>query len=597
MPIKTTFTAVFLIFQASQLYAQVPWAPKIDPVSAEKTQVSAPALEDAAGRPSGLELLLPHLLKNRPWLNIAANSEQRQPVYLGKRPRELELGGSPQAAGLPASLKAAGENQAAAVRAALLAAKLVKRGEAVELEGWPARDDDGQLTWAFAWYQGASSPARSWLKVQLPESEDLAPFLPRLLKPSSKKDHKELFADVLEYKDLYQKPLFGDAVWLDRRGEVSAAWLSPDERASFAAGAVINGLTAVILPQPARADGVPVSFKLTVGAGSVRWPADVKWMRPAGAGKPDSDSGAKITAWPADFTAAYKKDVMLLAGETTAVFPLSGRQEKFTKKNNIEKDNQLDAVVSYLEERYAKLGIKTRRQEFLWRGAKQANLIAVIPGADHSRPILMADHIDTAFCEDIFGKGGSRVSAPGADDNMSAAAALLRAAEVLNGKGLARDIWLVHLTGEEFPADDLGARYFIGELLKSKTEIGGLVLLDMIGWRQDGDPVFQLSAGESAGSLGLAQVALDAAKAFPQLTPALRTRFDKRSYLYNTDGLIFSDAGFPVILFNEHINAEENMSRQGYHDTHDTSALMDFDYASAITKIAITTAARLAGLR
>ncbi|MCX5792895.1 MAG: M28 family peptidase [Elusimicrobia bacterium] len=588
--------AALIAFQAPPVFSQSSWTPQIDINSEKNLPVSAPSFS-GPGIASGLDLLLPYLGKNRPWLDIAANSEQRQPVYLGRRPREIELGASPQAAGLPVPLKTSGEKQAAAVRAALAAKKLIGQDEAVELEGWPARDDDGRLTWAFVWYRRASSPARSWLNVKLPESEDLAPFLPRSLNPSSKKNYKELFADVLEYKDLYQKPLFGDAVWLDPKGGITAAWLPPEERAGFAATAVMNNLTALVLPQPARLDGLPVSYKIMVNAGPVSWPADIKWMQPAASGKPESDSGVKITTWPADFKEAYIKDVMLLAGETQAVFPLSGRQEKFTKKNNIEKDNQLEAVVSYLEERYAKLGIKTRRQEFPWRGAKQANLIAVIPGADHSRPILMADHIDTAFCEDIFGKGGNRVSDPGADDNMSAAAALLRAAEVLNGKELARDIWLVHLTGEEFPADDLGARYFISELLASRTDIGGLVLLDMIGWRKHGDQVFQLSAGESARSLGLAQVALDAARDFPQLSPALRTRFDKRSYLYNTDGLIFSDAGFPVILFNEHINALENMSRKGYHDTDDTSALLDPDYASVIAKIAITTAARLAGLR
>jgi len=466
----------------------------------------------------------------------------------------------------------------------------------VELEGWPARNDDGMLTWAFAWWKPLSAASPNWLDIRLPETGAPAPFLPEFISASSKKGYHALFADVLEYKDLYQKPLFGDAVWLDAKGGVTAAWLPPDGRDGFAASAATRKLSAVVLPQPARVDGAPVSYRLTVHGSSVQWPADIRWTAPAAAA-PAADSGVKIARWPADFMETYRTDVMLLAGETDAVFPVSGRRARFTKKNNIETDNHLGQVVSYLEERYALLGIRTRRQDFLWRGAVQTNLIAVIPGADHSRPILMADHMDTAFCEDVFSAGGNRVSAPGADDNMSAAAALLRAAEIFRDKKLARDIWLVHLTGEEYPADDLGARYFISGLLASKTDIGGLVLLDMIGWRAGDDPVFQISAGESAESLGLAQVALAAAKDFPELKPALRTRFDPRSYLYNTDGLIFSDAGYPVILFNEHINAAENLSRPGYHDTTDTSARIDWNYAAGITKIAITTAARLAGLR
>lgn len=32
-------------------------------------------------------------------------------------------------------------------------------------------------------------------------------------------------------------------------------------------------------------------------------------------------------------------------------------------------------------------------------------------------PVILADHFDTAYCQEIFEKTGNRVSAPGADDN------------------------------------------------------------------------------------------------------------------------------------------------------------------------------------
>lgn len=593
--LSSFFLAAAVLFPVPPAFSQAAWPPALEFPS----EITLPAhLPVSAGPSPVLDAReLTSFARGRIWLNIAANSEQRQPVYLGRRPRDIELGRGGQPAGLPVALKAAGEKQAAAIRAALAKKKLIGPRDAVELEAWPVRDDDGRLTWAFARWRPLSAQApMSWLNVEPPDSLRPAPFVPEYIDPSSKNGYHRLFADVLEFDSLYDKPLFGDALWLDRTGAVTAAWLPPDDRDSFSASAAGRGLTAAVLPQPARLDGAPVSYRLSVRGNSVQWPADASWMTPPSAGPPAQDSGAKVPGWPAGFLEAYKKDVMLLAGETEAVFPLSGRRERFIKKNNIETDNQLNAVVAYLEERYSLLGIRTERQTFPWRGAAQTNLIAVIPGADHSRPILIADHMDTAFCEDSF-SGGDRVSSPGADDNMSAAAALLRAAELFKGKKLERDIWLVHLTGEEFPADDLGARHFISGLLAQKKDIGGLVLLDMIGWRSPGDKIFQISAGESAESLGLANVALAAAKDFPELSPVLRTRFDRRSYLYNTDGLIFSDAGFPVILFNEHINALENLSRSGYHDTTDTSARIDFGYASGIAKIAITTAARLAGMK
>jgi hypothetical protein len=154
----------------------------------------------------------------------------------------------------------------------------------------------------------------------------------------------------------------------------------------------------------------------------------------------------------------------------------------------------------------------------------------------------------------------------------------------------------VHLTGEEFPGDDLGARHLVSQLLSDGQDICGLVLMDMIGWHKSGDGVFQISAGDSDASLRLAGLALGSALALaPQsMVPVVRTRFDAHSYLYNTDGLTFSEAGYPVILFNEHLNYYENLNRAGYHQTTDTSAKVDFGFASAIARIAIQTAYSLA---
>jgi len=70
----------------------------------------------------------------------------------------------------------------------------------------------------------------------------------------------------------------------------------------------------------------------------------------------------------------------------------------------------------------------------------------------------------------------------------------------------------------------------------------------------------------------------------------VRTEWEPRSSLYNTDGQIFSDVGIPVVLFMENYD----ISRTGYHDTQDTMKNIDLDYASAIAAIAIETVARVA---
>src|SRR4029077_1270300 len=110
---------------------------------------------------------------------------------------------------------------------------------------------------------------------------------------------------------------------------------------------------------------------------------------------------------------------------------------------------------------------------------EERDLLVVIPGRDRGRAVIMADHYDTAYEADRYeekhGPRGPRVSAAGADDNYSATAALMLAAPVLldlsrEGK-LVCDVWLIHLTGEEFPADCLGARHLARKVVEGDLKV------------------------------------------------------------------------------------------------------------------------------
>jgi len=274
----------------------------------------------------------------------------------------------------------------------------------------------------------------------------------------------------------------------------------------------------------------------------------------------------------------------------------------------------------------------------------ERDLLVVIPGKNRTEAVVMGDHYDTAYMEDIYGDKKARLAAPGADDNASATATLLQAAPIFlqfarEGR-LERDVWLLHLTGEEFPADCMGARRFCQALIEktlslelgtgdsidlSATHVTGVLIMDMIAHNRDGDPdIFQISPGHSAASLALARQAhlanlawnlnskgwnarperrnlprgrrsadgatLPAVAPFLTLDGEVRTQDDPASSLYNTDGQIFSDCGVPVMLFMENYD----IHRHGYHDTQDTLANIDLDYGTALAAIAIETVARLA---
>ena len=281
--------------------------------------------------------------------------------------------------------------------------------------------------------------------------------------------------------------------------------------------------------------------------------------------------------------------------------------------------------------------------------ALQRNIVAVIPGENRGEAIVMADHYDTAYMEDVYGyrsgkNDGARLAASGADDNHSATAALMLGAEFFMGLSregkLKRDIWIVHLTGEEFPSDCLGARHLAQLLVEgrcsltrpgeepsdlSSTAVRGLYVLDMIAHNNDRQrDVFQIAPGPDKGSLWLAYQAHVAAEmwaagtrawnakpsrrdlqrgrrtphgnAVPptakHLAPQGDVRFqdNPRSTLFNTDGQIFADAGIPTVLFMENYD----INREGYHDTQDTMANIDLDYGAAVAAIAIESVARAA---
>jgi hypothetical protein len=278
----------------------------------------------------------------------------------------------------------------------------------------------------------------------------------------------------------------------------------------------------------------------------------------------------------------------------------------------------------------------------------ERNILVVIPGKNRGEAVVMGDHYDTAYMEDYYyeerGGDGSRIGAHGADDNDSATATLLQGAPIFlklakEGK-LERDVWLIHLTGEEFPSDCMGARVFCQALIEktlklhldddrwidlSQTKVVGALVMDMIGHNRDNARnIFQISPGKSEASLRLAYEAhlanevwnaktgewnqrsgrqglgasersadpkkIPAMARHPQLDGEVRTFDNPQSSVFNTDVQIFSDIGAPCILMME----DYDISRTGYHDTHDTVENIDLDYAAALSAICIETIARAA---
>src|SRR5437667_1165749 len=158
----------------------------------------------------------------------------------------------------------------------------------------------------------------------------------------------------------------------------------------------------------------------------------------------------------------------------------------------------------------------------------ERNILVKIPGRDRRRAVIMADHDDTAYMHDRYdraeGGTGARLSAQGSDDNCSATAALMLGArpflELSKEGKLDCDVWLLHLTGEEYPAEGLGACRMCQWLVEgtlalsgknglrkdlSGVRMQGIYVLDMIAHNINRDRnIFQISPGASRESQWLA---------------------------------------------------------------------------------------------
>ena len=345
-----------------------------------------------------------------------------------------------------------------------------------------------------------------------------------------------------------------------------------------------------------------------------------------------------------DFEVSYWKTIEMLAmGRYVNKDNADIALDAVTQRHLKHRERDLEPLAQTLLAHHRGAGAEADPLPFRWRtdfpfdwsdgwrrnqGADgtECDVIARIPGRNRKRAVIMADHYDTAYMEDVYGYpkgGGPRLAAHGADDNCSATATLMLAAPIfmqLSRDGaLACDVWLVHLTGEEFPSDCLGARALVERIVDGTLpiEIAGAFVLDMIAHNNDRQrDVFQISPGEGRRALDLAAHASEATRLWnalpqqgrrgrgrrstdgsvPEIAEYPRLRGDVRapdaphSTLYNTDGQIFSDAGLPVVLFMENYDID----RKGYHDSHDTMENIDLDYGAAVAAIAIETVARVA---
>jgi len=139
--------------------------------------------------------------------------------------------------------------------------------------------------------------------------------------------------------------------------------------------------------------------------------------------------------------------------------------------------DRLDKTVQYLSGEFKAFGYQVIHQSFKFAGNTYQNVIAELKGRTSSEKVLVVGaHYDTVR------------TTPGADDNASGVAGLLRMAKLLAGKPLDKTVRFAAFALEEPPAyrtKNMGSYHYAASLKKNRDQIEGMVCLEMLGFFSD----------------------------------------------------------------------------------------------------------------
>ena len=136
--------------------------------------------------------------------------------------------------------------------------------------------------------------------------------------------------------------------------------------------------------------------------------------------------------------------------------------------------DRLEKTVKYITGEFTAFGYDVSHQSFKFAGNTYQNVIAELKGSTSPEKVLVVGaHYDTVR------------TTPGADDNASGVAGLLRMAKLLSGKSLDKTVRFVAFALEEPPTyrtKNMGSYHYAAGLKKEHEQVEGMICLEMIGF-------------------------------------------------------------------------------------------------------------------
>lgn len=161
-------------------------------------------------------------------------------------------------------------------------------------------------------------------------------------------------------------------------------------------------------------------------------------------------------------------DTTIIKSHLTAIT----KTEKFRTHRNVD---QLNKTADYIKTVFSKYADSVLIQEYSVGGTVYKNVICSF-GTENKKRIIVGAHYDV--CDDQ----------EGADDNASGVVGLLELSRLLQGQKLNYRIDLVAYTLEEppyFRTEHMGSYVHAKSLVEDKTDVHGMISLEMIGYFKD----------------------------------------------------------------------------------------------------------------
>ena len=295
---------------------------------------------------------------------------------------------------------------------------------------------------------------------------------------------------------------------------------------------------------------------------------------------------------------------------STADLPLSNRRTSILRhlrslvgeRHPQSAPHALNQAAEYLAGRFAEYGWTTSGQPFRALGKSYFNILGIKsppgrPAKDAQPPLLIGAHYDTVM------------ASPGADDNASALAVLLEAADRLRHLVVARPVWLAAFCLEEQGL--LGSRAFISGLKQTGQLLDGAIVLECVGYASrdagsqrtpPGVPIAVPTVGNFLGIVGneasrelvaaIERNARRVAPTTPTLARAVPARGESLPDVRRSDHAAFWDEGYRAVMLTD----TADFRNPHYHQPSDTVDTLDLDFLEGVSEIVVGCIEDLAGL-